>query len=140
MQAHQDVEPMRRQFLRSATMLGAGLALGVAGESPAQEAEAGRRRAAEQPATSDGSGAAVGQSGEIPQRPLGRTGVKVSALGLGGHHLGDCKTVEDAIRLYLTTHNADPKAFVWVKTADDILASIARFALRTSETGHEFGP
>jgi hypothetical protein len=25
---------------------------------------------------------------------------------------------------------------VWVKTADDILASIARFALRTSETGH----
>ena len=31
---------------------------------------------------------------------------------------------------------ADPKPFVWVKTADDILASIARFALRTSETGH----
>src|SRR5436189_64434 len=23
----------------------------------------------------------------IPQRPLGRTGVKVSALGVGGHHL-----------------------------------------------------
>src|SRR5258707_6449680 len=35
----------------------------------------------------------------IPQRPLGRTGVKVSALGLGGHHLGDFKTVEEAIRL-----------------------------------------
>jgi len=46
------------------------------------------------------------------------------------------RALEDAIRLYLTTHNADPKAFVWVKTADDILASIARFALRTSETGH----
>src|SRR6059058_5007392 len=38
-------------------------------------------------------------AGPIPQRPLGRTGVKVSALGLGGHHLGDCKTVEEAIRL-----------------------------------------
>ncbi len=25
-------------------------------------------------------------AGAIPQRPLGRTGVKVSALGLGGHH------------------------------------------------------
>jgi uncharacterized protein len=35
----------------------------------------------------------------IPQRPLGRTGAKVSALGVGGHHLGDFKTVEEAIRL-----------------------------------------
>ena len=46
------------------------------------------------------------------------------------------RALEDAIRLYLATHNADPKPFLWVKTADDILASIARFALRTSETGH----
>jgi aryl-alcohol dehydrogenase-like predicted oxidoreductase len=37
--------------------------------------------------------------GEIPQRPLGRSGVQVSALGIGGHHLGDFKVVEDAIRL-----------------------------------------
>jgi uncharacterized protein len=37
--------------------------------------------------------------GAIPQRPLGRTGVQVSALGLGGHHLGDLKTVDEAIRL-----------------------------------------
>jgi predicted aldo/keto reductase-like oxidoreductase len=36
---------------------------------------------------------------EIPRRPLGRTGAQVSALGLGGHHLGDLKTVEEAIRL-----------------------------------------
>ena len=39
------------------------------------------------------------RAGSIPQRPLGRTGATVSALGLGGHHLGDLKTVEDAIRL-----------------------------------------
>src|SRR4051794_35051566 len=39
------------------------------------------------------------RAGAIPQRPLGRTGAKVSALGLGGHHLGDLKTVEEAIRL-----------------------------------------
>jgi aryl-alcohol dehydrogenase-like predicted oxidoreductase len=38
-------------------------------------------------------------AGEIPQRPLGETGAKVSALGLGGHHLGDIKTVDDAVRL-----------------------------------------
>jgi predicted aldo/keto reductase-like oxidoreductase len=35
----------------------------------------------------------------IPLRLLGRTGVKVSALGVGGHHLGDFKTVDEAIRL-----------------------------------------
>jgi aryl-alcohol dehydrogenase-like predicted oxidoreductase len=38
-------------------------------------------------------------AGAIPQRPLGRTGVKVSALGLGGHHLGDATTVGEAIRI-----------------------------------------
>jgi len=37
--------------------------------------------------------------GAILQRPLGRTGAKVSALGLGGHRLGDFKTVDEAIRL-----------------------------------------
>ena len=46
------------------------------------------------------------------------------------------RALEDAIRLYLKTNNEDPKPFVWVKTADEILASIARFCLRTSETGH----
>src|SRR3954447_1268172 len=38
-------------------------------------------------------------TGAIPRRPLGRTGVQVSGLGLGGHHLGDLKTVDEAIRL-----------------------------------------
>ena len=43
---------------------------------------------------------------------------------------------EDAIRLYLAVHNEDPKPFEWIKTADDILANIARFCLQTSEAGH----
>jgi predicted aldo/keto reductase-like oxidoreductase len=38
-------------------------------------------------------------AGAIPQRPLGRAGANVSALGVGGHHLGDFKTVEEATRL-----------------------------------------
>ena len=38
-------------------------------------------------------------TGEIPRRPFGRTGVQVSALGVGGHHLGDINTVDEAIRL-----------------------------------------
>jgi aryl-alcohol dehydrogenase-like predicted oxidoreductase len=35
----------------------------------------------------------------IPQRPLGKTGVMVSCLGLGGYHLGDTKTKREAIRI-----------------------------------------
>ena len=46
------------------------------------------------------------------------------------------RALEDAIRLYLAVHNEDPKPFVWIKTADDILANIARFCLLTSEAGH----
>ena len=37
-----------------------------------------------------------------------------------------------AIEEFLTAHNADPTPFVWTKSADSILASIARFATRTS--------
>lgn len=38
-------------------------------------------------------------TGEIPRRPLGRTGVQVSAIGLGGSHLGETKTEAEAIRI-----------------------------------------
>jgi aryl-alcohol dehydrogenase-like predicted oxidoreductase len=36
---------------------------------------------------------------DIPLRPLGATGVMVSALGLGGYHLGKMDSVRDAIRI-----------------------------------------
>src|SRR3989441_9169976 len=42
------------------------------------------------------------------------------------------KDLETAIREYIDVHNADPKPFVWTKTADQILASIARYAQRTT--------
>lgn len=38
-------------------------------------------------------------SGEIPRRPLGRTGVEVSALALGGYNLGLVKSRREAIRI-----------------------------------------
>jgi transposase len=41
------------------------------------------------------------------------------------------RELEAAIREYIDAHNANPKPFVWTKTADAILASIARFAQRT---------
>ncbi len=37
----------------------------------------------------------------------------------------------DAIREFIDVHNRTGKPYVWVKTADEILASIARFAQRT---------
>jgi len=39
--------------------------------------------------------------------------------------------LERAIWEFLDVHNEDPKPFVWTKSADEILASIARFAQRT---------
>ena len=46
------------------------------------------------------------------------------------------RELESAIRHYIDQHNELPKPFRWTKTADDILASLARFCMRTSETGH----
>jgi transposase len=42
------------------------------------------------------------------------------------------KDLETAIRQYIDVHNENPKPFVWTKTADQILASIARYAQRTT--------
>ena len=42
------------------------------------------------------------------------------------------KELETAIRQYIEVHNEDPTPFVWTRTADQILASIARYAQRTT--------
>jgi transposase len=52
-----------------------------------------------------------------------------------GTHKGSRQLV-DAIRLYLATSNQAAKPFIWTKTADEILASVARFCQRTSVSGH----
>jgi transposase len=46
------------------------------------------------------------------------------------------RRLEDAIRGYIAAKNEAPKPFVWTKTADEILASLARFCMRTSNSGH----
>jgi transposase len=46
------------------------------------------------------------------------------------------RQLETAIRGYIATKNEAPKPFVWTKTADEILASLARFCMRTSNSGH----
>ena len=44
--------------------------------------------------------------------------------------------LEKAIRDYLEMYNENPKPFNWAKTADEIFASIQRFCVRISDSGH----
>jgi uncharacterized protein len=38
-------------------------------------------------------------SGEVPKRPLGKAGVQVSAMGVGGYHLGSVETDQAAVEI-----------------------------------------
>ena len=60
----------------------------------------------------------------LSRRHLER-GVFTSAQGLEG-----------AIHAYIAETNAHPRPFVWTKTADQILASVARFCQRISNSDH----
>ena len=46
------------------------------------------------------------------------------------------RQLETAIKEYLAVTNENPKPFKWTKTADEILASVARFCQRISNSGH----
>ena len=46
------------------------------------------------------------------------------------------RALEAAIREYLTLSNGSAKPFVWTKTADEILAKVAGFCQRISNSGH----
>jgi transposase len=52
----------------------------------------------------------------------------------GVHH--STLQLEDAIRHFIEHHNQNPKPFVWTKSADQILGSVARFCKRTLDSGH----
>jgi transposase len=46
------------------------------------------------------------------------------------------RALEAAIREYLRLTNESPTPFVWTKSADEILASVARYCQRISDSGH----
>ncbi len=76
-------DPARRDFLKTAGLIGAGLALGgsnVQGQQPTQ-----------------GSKPPVGDA--IPRKRFGKTNEMVSAIGLGGYSLGAAPSLDEAIAI-----------------------------------------
>ena len=78
----------RRDFLKAGVTI-AGVASGVAAATEVVFSSD----------ASPGQPAPPARKGDMLYRSLGRTGAQVSALGVGGHHLGDLPTVDQAIRL-----------------------------------------
>jgi predicted aldo/keto reductase-like oxidoreductase len=93
-QEHETAEQLgRRQFVQAAGLAASAAALGHNSLTAAPSTSEQNNSPARPSQNADT------EAGEIPTRPFGKTGVKLSALGMGGHHLGDLKTVDDAIRL-----------------------------------------
>jgi len=46
------------------------------------------------------------------------------------------RALENDIRAWITDWNTHPRPFLWTKTAEEILDSLARFCRRTSDAGH----
>jgi transposase len=44
--------------------------------------------------------------------------------------------LENAIRQYLEHHNQNPKPFLWTRSADDILNSLAKLCRSTNDSAH----
>ncbi|MBD2103652.1 aldo/keto reductase [Leptolyngbya sp. FACHB-261] len=109
----------RRQLLRSIGFIGAG-AGAVLAEHILQSNDQAEAAEASGPATETPAETPLAQaptrpaSGEIPRRPLGKTGVQVSALGLGGATLGQAKSKEEAIRI---THEAIDNGITFMDNA-----------------------
>lgn len=55
-------------------------------------------------------------------------------LRRGTHH--SVRELTASIRTWITNWNDDPKPFVWHKTADEILDSLAAYCQRISDSGH----
>ena len=55
-------------------------------------------------------------------------------LRRGSHH--SVQELEQSIRQWVATWNQDPRPFVWHKTADEILESLAAYCQRISGSGH----
>ncbi len=90
----------RRQFLKGVGFIGAGAGAVLAEHvlnsgTSAQAAETLTNPTIAQTVTPS----LENQSGGIPRRPLGSTGVEVSAIGLGGASLGQASSLQEAMQI-----------------------------------------
>src|SRR5262245_339823 len=90
----------RREFLKTVTIAAGGTAAakGVLGPLSPGSAEAAEAEPLPRPEETI--------RGDMRYRALGRTGVQVSAIGLGGHHIGRIKEDADSIKLIRTAIDA----------------------------------
>lgn len=87
-------ELRRREFLQRVGIIGAGVALTDLILHSSHQSEA-----SEVLINENAIAAVTPNPGEIPRRKLGKTGVEVSALALGGYHIGSVKNDQEAIRI-----------------------------------------
>ncbi|HZT43232.1 MAG TPA: aldo/keto reductase [Chthonomonadaceae bacterium] len=90
----------RQQFLKTAGLMGVSFLM----ETENSEAQTAPGSASQMPAPASLTPPAPlpmtnTGSDQIPHKPLGKTGETVSILGMGGHHLGDVKSVDEAVRM-----------------------------------------
>ncbi|HEY9600108.1 MAG TPA: aldo/keto reductase [Allocoleopsis sp.] len=111
----------RRRFLQGISLMGAGLGGTVFADQflhSTQPAEAAPTDSVHTSGTNppDESKTLLSATtaDEIPRRPLGRTGVQVSAIGLGGATLGQAKSLDEAIRI---THEAIDNGITFMDNA-----------------------
>jgi transposase len=60
----------------------------------------------------------------------------LTARQLKRGRFGSTRALEDAIRRYIADTNIAGKPFIWTKSADQILESVAEFCQRTSGSRH----
>jgi hypothetical protein len=91
----------RREFLKVAAVAGVAAAPTTNLRTEAQAVSAG----------SD----ALAWSTDMQYRPLGRTGEKVSVIGLGGYHIGIQPDPAESVRLIRTAIDALTQRLAWVR-------------------------
>jgi len=78
--------------------------------------------------------AAAGMSQSAVSRIWRAFGLKPHAAERGSHR--SVRELVASIRTWITNWNDEPKPFVWHKTADDILDSLAAYYQRINDSGH----
>src|SRR3984957_14573380 len=89
----------RREFMKGAALATAGKLLQTDGiaqtsEQPVRPADASQA-----------------EDGRVPERPLGKTGINVSALGVGGYHLGTARNQQEATEIVARALGAGANSF-----------------------------